>query len=74
MWNLIQNAIRKSKKFIYIEDQYFVSRRLKSELLNKLKTPEFEFLLILMQDSSAFEKSSTLLDNEFPYLTKRNSL
>ena len=64
----IQNSIKMAKKFIYIEDQYFVSRRIKAELLKKLIDQDFAFLLILMQDSALFESGPDLLDNEFPYL------
>lgn len=67
-WSIIASAVRNAKKFIYIEDQYFVSRRLKTELLKKLKDDEFQFALILMQGSSAFEKDPDLFKNEFPYL------
>ena len=67
-WKLILNGVQRTKKFIYIEDQYFVSRRLKAELVKKLTDPTFQFLLILMQASGSFEKSPNLFDNEFPYL------
>jgi phosphatidylserine/phosphatidylglycerophosphate/cardiolipin synthase-like enzyme len=52
-WNLVSNGVKKAQRFIYIEDQYFISRRLKEALRAKLKEPQFIFLLILMGDSSA---------------------
>jgi phosphatidylserine/phosphatidylglycerophosphate/cardiolipin synthase-like enzyme len=67
-WKIVQNAIQKARSFIYIEDQYFVSRRLKQELLRKLQDKNFEMLIVLMESSSSFENSSTFFDNEFPYL------
>jgi phosphatidylserine/phosphatidylglycerophosphate/cardiolipin synthase-like enzyme len=69
-WKIVQSAIQRARQFIYIEDQYFVSRRVKAELVKKLQDPAFQFLLVLMQDSSSFESSSAtkLSDNEFPYL------
>jgi phosphatidylserine/phosphatidylglycerophosphate/cardiolipin synthase-like enzyme len=68
-WRLIQNAIQRSSTFIYIEDQYLVSRRLKAELVTKLRDPKFQFVLILMQDSGTFEKNKdNFFDNEIPYL------
>lgn len=69
-WQLVKNTIQKAKRFIYVEDQYFVSRRAKTELLTKIQEPEFQFLLILMGNSTHFEKDPDIRspDNEFPYL------
>jgi phosphatidylserine/phosphatidylglycerophosphate/cardiolipin synthase-like enzyme len=66
----VESAITNAKQYLYIEDQYFVSRRIKNALLAKLRDPQFKFLLVLMQHSSAFENSANLIDigNEFPYL------
>jgi phosphatidylserine/phosphatidylglycerophosphate/cardiolipin synthase-like enzyme len=51
-WNLVSNGVSKARKFIYIEDQYLVSRRLTTALAAKLSDPQFQFLLILMQAST----------------------
>lgn len=73
-WRLVSNCVASARRFIYIEDQYFVSRRLKTALLAKLRDPQFRFLLILMEKSSSHEHSADLLNpdgtpaNEFPYL------
>jgi phosphatidylserine/phosphatidylglycerophosphate/cardiolipin synthase-like enzyme len=45
-----------------------VSRRLKSALLKKLSSSEFQFLLILMQASASLEKSNDKERSEFPFL------
>jgi phosphatidylserine/phosphatidylglycerophosphate/cardiolipin synthase-like enzyme len=67
-WALIKNVIANARNFIYIEDQYFVSRRIKQALVAKLQEPQFETLIILVQASTAFEGSANLRDDEFPYL------
>jgi len=67
-WALVSKAVQTAQRFIYLEEQYFVSRRLKAALVRKLQEPQFQALIVLMQHSSAFEKSATLADNEFPYL------
>jgi phosphatidylserine/phosphatidylglycerophosphate/cardiolipin synthase-like enzyme len=67
-WSLVRAGVQNAKEFIYIEDQYFVSRRLKAELVKKLQQPGFKFLLVLTQSSWAFEKDPDLRKNEFPYL------
>jgi phosphatidylserine/phosphatidylglycerophosphate/cardiolipin synthase-like enzyme len=67
-WQLVKNAITNARRWIYVEDQYFVSRRARSELLKKIKEPEFQFLLVLMGSSWHFENSDKLSENEFPYL------
>jgi len=67
-WRLIENGIRNARRFIYIEDQYFVSRRLKKALLSKLGEKQFRSLIVLVEGSGAFENSTSLLDNEIPYL------
>ncbi len=64
-WQLVKNGITNAKEFIYIEDQYLVSRRVKDLLVEKLKEPNFKFLLILMGNSKAFEENG---GGEFPYL------
>jgi phosphatidylserine/phosphatidylglycerophosphate/cardiolipin synthase-like enzyme len=73
-WQLIENAIRNAQKLIYIEDQYFVSRRLKNALLGKLREPQFRSLIVLTEASKTFEHESNLLDfagtipNEIPFM------
>ena len=68
-WQLIAKGIQAAQRFIYIEDQYFVSRRLKAQLISKLREPLFEFLLILTQNSASFEwDANNFKNNEFPYL------
>ena len=67
-WRLISTGVANARHFIYIEDQYFISRRLKSALLAKLREPQFKFLLVLMQESQTFDHSTNLLANEIPFL------
>ena len=67
-WQLVKNGIVNAQRQIYCEDQYLVSRRARVELLKKIKEPSFEFLLILMGNSTHFENDAQLLKNEFPYL------
>ena len=67
-WKLIENGVRNARKTIYIEDQYFVGRRIKKALLAKLADPQFQYLLILTEKSSTFEHDPDLLKNEFPFL------
>ena len=68
-WQLIKNGITGARTWIYVEDQYLVSRRARAELLKKIKEPGFRFLLVLMGASAHFENdSSKLANNEFPYL------
>ncbi|MBY0598959.1 phospholipase D family protein [Bacillus bingmayongensis] len=67
-WQLVKNGITNAREYIYIEDQYLVSRRVKEALVAKLKEPSFKFLLILMSNSQHFESSDNIDKNEFPYL------
>ncbi|WP_248928050.1 phospholipase D family protein [Paenibacillus hamazuiensis] len=67
-WQLVKNGIANAREYIYVEDQYLVSRRAKEALVAKLKEPGFKFLLILMSNSYHFEHSNIIQDNEFPYL------
>jgi phosphatidylserine/phosphatidylglycerophosphate/cardiolipin synthase-like enzyme len=74
-WKLVENAVKRARR-IYIEDQYFVSRRLRVLLVDRLRDPQFRFLLVLMEQSASFEHDQALIDpggpdpvpNEFPYL------
>ena len=52
-WSLIETGIKKAVRWIYVEDQYLVSRMAREALLAKLKEPNFEFLLILMSNSGS---------------------
>ena len=52
-WDLVEHGIRTTKRFIYLEDQYMVSRMARQLLIDKLKQPDFKFLLILMNNSGA---------------------
>ncbi|PHB97166.1 hypothetical protein COE99_30495 [Bacillus toyonensis] len=67
-WQLVKNGIINAREYIYIEDQYLVSRRVKDALVAKLKEPGFKFLLILMSNSHHFENSADIFKNELPYL------
>ncbi len=67
-WRLIENGIKNTRRFLYIEDQYFVSRRLRSALVSKLADQTFQFLLVLMQSSASFDWSADITQDEFPYL------
>ena len=65
-WALIEHGIKQSTRWIYLEDQYLVSRMARRALLEKLKEPKFEFLLMLMNNSGAAA-------NDFKFLvTARN--
>lgn len=65
-WSLIEAGIDRALRWIYVEDQYMVSRMARQALLAKFKSPQFEFLLILMTGSSG-------VASEFKYLvTARN--
>jgi phosphatidylserine/phosphatidylglycerophosphate/cardiolipin synthase-like enzyme len=65
-WTLIETGIRNALRWIYVEDQYMVSRMARKALLDKLKDESFEFLLVLMTGSGG-------VANEFKYLvTARN--
>lgn len=46
-WNMIVHAVRSASKFIYVEDQYLVSREIAFELAAKLQQKDFELLVIL---------------------------
>jgi phosphatidylserine/phosphatidylglycerophosphate/cardiolipin synthase-like enzyme len=52
-WALIEQGIKQSTRWIYLEDQYMVSRLARKALLAKLTEPGFEFLLIHMNGSGA---------------------
>lgn len=52
-WSLIEHAISMTQKWIYLEDQYMVSRMARQLLLAKLQQPGFEQLIILMNSSGA---------------------
>ncbi|HEF1899652.1 phospholipase D-like domain-containing protein [Bacillus cereus] len=67
-WQLVMNGITNAREYIYVEDQYLVSRRVKDLLVAKLKEPNFKFLLILMSNSYHFENSDEINKCEFPYL------
>jgi phosphatidylserine/phosphatidylglycerophosphate/cardiolipin synthase-like enzyme len=67
-WALIEHGIRTAKRWIYLEDQYVVSRMARRLLLEKLKQPGFEHLLILMNGSGAVSQDiafSTSERNQF---------
>ncbi|MBP1967770.1 phospholipase D family protein [Paenibacillus aceris] len=64
-WQLIKNGIENAKEYIYVEDQYLVSRRVRDLLVKKLREEQFKFLLILMNNSIDFEAGSP---PEFPFL------
>jgi phosphatidylserine/phosphatidylglycerophosphate/cardiolipin synthase-like enzyme len=65
-WSLIEAGIQRAVRWIYVEDQYLVSRMGRQALLAKLKEPNFEFLLMLMSNTGS-------VGGEFKYLaTARN--
>ncbi|TMR07345.1 hypothetical protein ETD83_00950 [Actinomadura soli] len=63
-WELVKKAVGQARHYIYIEDQYLVSRRLKALLVDRLRDPQFKFLLILMEKSTTFEHYKELLKRE----------
>ena len=68
-WGLVKRGIANAKRWIYLEDQYLMSRRARAELLKKLTDPQFKFLLVLMGNSGHFENNaSEIAKNEIPYL------
>jgi len=52
-WDLVEHGINTATRWIYLEDQYMVSRMARQLLLNKLQQKGFEYLLILMNGSGA---------------------
>ncbi|SCK55340.1 Phosphatidylserine/phosphatidylglycerophosphate/cardiolipin synthase [Variovorax sp. HW608] len=65
-WSLIETGIKQAVRWIYLEDQYLVSRMARKALLDKFADPSFEFLLMVMNGSGAAGK-------DFRYLvTARN--
>ncbi|MFC9399177.1 hypothetical protein ACFTWS_39575 [Streptomyces sp. NPDC057027] len=67
-WALIEQGIIQATKWIYLEDQYMVSRMARKLLLAKLAQPGFEFLLILMNESDTAARDFRFLRtarNEF---------
>jgi phosphatidylserine/phosphatidylglycerophosphate/cardiolipin synthase-like enzyme len=58
-WQMIENSINTAKRWIYVEDQYMVSRLARSALLKKMQQPGFEFLLVLMNPSPSVVLSET---------------
>lgn len=50
-WQMIENGIKTAKRWIYVEDQYMVSRMARKALLDKIQQPGFQFLLVLMNQS-----------------------
>jgi phosphatidylserine/phosphatidylglycerophosphate/cardiolipin synthase-like enzyme len=52
-WSLVERGIRSARRFIYLEDQYLVSRMARQLLIEKLNEKGFQFLLMLMNNSGA---------------------
>lgn len=52
-WEMIEHGIKQSIRWIYLEDQYLVSRMARKALLDKLSDPAFEYLLMVMNGSGA---------------------
>jgi phosphatidylserine/phosphatidylglycerophosphate/cardiolipin synthase-like enzyme len=52
-WALIEKGIKQATRWIYLEDQYLVSRMARQALLAKLRDPSFEYLLMVMNGSGA---------------------
>jgi phosphatidylserine/phosphatidylglycerophosphate/cardiolipin synthase-like enzyme len=63
-WELVQHGIATARRFIYLEDQYLISRMARKLLIDKVKQPGFELLLILMNGSGAATKDSKFLVSE----------
>jgi phosphatidylserine/phosphatidylglycerophosphate/cardiolipin synthase-like enzyme len=77
-WDLVEAGISAAREYIYIEDQYFLSTRLRKLLAAKLAEPQFKFLLVLAAPAAVFEQSpelfvtdpnthETSIPNEIPY-------
>ena len=60
-WNLVAAGVKATREYLYIEDQYFVSRRLSRLLADKLRDAQFKFLLILMVGSPSIENNPELI-------------
>ncbi|MGE5827343.1 MAG: phospholipase D-like domain-containing protein [Micromonosporaceae bacterium] len=84
-WDLVEAGVKAAREYIYIEDQYFVSRRLTSLLVDKLRQEQFKFLLMLILDSRTIENKPDLIKvepngtitvpNEVPYgIAARNDI
>jgi phosphatidylserine/phosphatidylglycerophosphate/cardiolipin synthase-like enzyme len=52
-WGLIEHGIKQATRWIYLEDQYLVSRMVRQALLAKLRDQSFEYLLMVMNGSGA---------------------
>jgi phosphatidylserine/phosphatidylglycerophosphate/cardiolipin synthase-like enzyme len=52
-WALIEKGIKQATRWIYLEDQYLVSRMARQALLAKLADSTFEYLLMVMNGSAA---------------------
>ncbi|MFW0792126.1 phospholipase D-like domain-containing protein [Gordonia sp. CPCC 205333] len=52
-WEMIEHGIARAQRWIYLEDQYLVSRMARKALLAKLADPSFEYLLMVMNGSGA---------------------
>ncbi len=64
-WALVEAGIKQARRWIYVEDQYLVSRMARKMLLDKLRETSFEHILILIANSGAV--------TDFPFLvTARN--
>ncbi len=50
-WTLIEQGIKRATRWIYVEDQYLVSRMARKALLDKFNDMQFEFLLMLINGS-----------------------
>jgi phosphatidylserine/phosphatidylglycerophosphate/cardiolipin synthase-like enzyme len=67
-WQLIERGITLAQRWIYLEDQYLVSRIARQAMLSKISQPGFQSLLILMNGSPAAEEDipwAIVARNEF---------
>ena len=78
---IILHAISHAKSFIYVEDQYFVDTadpdnpnaiNVRAALVNKLRDPNFQHLIILIPHGSITDMGPPLLPNQVNY--RRNRL
>jgi phosphatidylserine/phosphatidylglycerophosphate/cardiolipin synthase-like enzyme/subtilisin family serine protease len=48
VWRMVRHAIRRARRFIYVEEQYLVNTAIADELANKLKSADDAFMLIIL--------------------------
>jgi len=61
-WANLKNAIARARRYIYIEDQYFVAAMVRDEILHRLAQPDAAGLEVVIIIPDSTDSSDTLLD------------